>query len=109
MGLYKRKNPYTDPLSIGNLAIQRGYATKEQVLAAVKEQETRLPLGEILIEHGVLTILQLEELLMEQDIRRQGMNEYEIFKYIKKKRHERMKDVISGLRVLTTSIHTFKG
>jgi hypothetical protein len=70
----KKADPRKDPMSIGCLAIAKGYATYEQVEAAVKKQEERHPLGEILVEQGVLTIFQLDELLIEQEIARQNLS-----------------------------------
>jgi hypothetical protein len=63
-------DPLTDPLSIGNLAISRGYATAEQIAEALCEQQERLPLGEILVSNDVITVDQLDELLHLQDVAR---------------------------------------
>lgn len=97
-------DPKQDPLSIGNLAIQRGYATLKQVQEAARKQEARLPLGEILIEDGVLTSAQLEELLMEQEVRRKHMNEHAAAKFVQKKRREKMKEVTASLKMVATSL-----
>ena len=63
----KTPDPYTDPLSLGNIAIRMGYATREQVESAVRIQQKRLPIGRILVEENVLTEAQLAEILVEQE------------------------------------------
>jgi hypothetical protein len=69
----KSADPYNDPTSIGNLAIEKGYATLEQVAKAIRKQEERQPLGKILVDQGVLTELQLAELLIDQETRRRHL------------------------------------
>lgn len=95
-------DPRNDPTSIGNLAVSKGYATLEQVAAAAKKQEERTPLGEILVEQGVLTHQQLEELLLDQEIKRRGLSDYEAGQLIQKRRREKMREV-------TTSLHDVAG
>jgi len=90
-------DPYRDPTSIGNLAITKGYATRVQVLNALRKQEVRLPLGEILVEEGILTPGQLEELIMEQEILRSKMTQHQILKYMREKKREKLKEVSSSL------------
>jgi hypothetical protein len=47
--------------------IQKGLVTVEQMLAAVKRQQTgRIPLGRLAIEHGEMTMAQVFEVLEEQ-------------------------------------------
>jgi hypothetical protein len=90
-------DPYKDPTSIGNLAITKGYATRVQVLNALRKQEVRLPLGEILVEDGVLTIGQLEELIMEQEMLRRKMTKRQVLRYMHEKKHEKMHEVSTNL------------
>lgn len=97
-------DPRQDPLSIGNLAIQKGYATQEQVQSAVKKQEARLPIGEILIEDGVLTSAQLEELLIEQEVLRSHLDDKAAGNFIRKRRQEKIKEVTKSLRAVATSL-----
>jgi dephospho-CoA kinase len=61
-------DPHSDPTWIGSLAIKRGWATPDDVRRAVEKQEKITPLGEILVEDGVLTREQLDELLFEQAV-----------------------------------------
>jgi len=97
-------NPRNDPTSIGNLAVARGYATKEQVAAAVQKQEERTPLGEILVEQGVITHQQLEDLLIEQEITRQHLTDYDASRLIRDRRREKMREVSTSLRDVAVSI-----
>lgn len=62
--------PETDPSSIGNLAVELGYITQEELKAAIQAQQQRLPLGKILVDMGKLTEEQLDDLLFEQRVRR---------------------------------------
>jgi hypothetical protein len=64
------EDPFTDPTSFGNIALERGYITREDLVAAVDQQSRRAPLGEILLDMGKLTALQIEDVLMEQARRR---------------------------------------
>jgi len=63
-------DPSNDPDSFGNIAIELGMITKEQLAKAIRIQEKKLPLGEILVEIGVLTETQREEILIEQERRK---------------------------------------
>jgi hypothetical protein len=66
----KTKDPFTDPDSFGNIAIEKNYLTKEQLQNAVQRQQERLPLGEVLVQMGLLDDLQKDEILIEQRRRR---------------------------------------
>lgn len=56
-----------DETSLGHILIDLGYATPEQVQAAITRQlMTAPPIGEILIEMGVITPEQLEAALYAQ-------------------------------------------
>jgi hypothetical protein len=63
-------DPFIDPDSFGNIALEKHYITKEDLILALEKQNARLPLGEILVECGKLTDTQKEEILMEQERRR---------------------------------------
>ena len=102
----KDLDPYNDPTSIGNLAIVKGYATPEQVKAAVKKQEQRMPLGEILVEDKVLSREQLEELLLEQKLMR-AESEHQATKMILRHQRKRIKEVGSALQELTCVAQKF--
>jgi membrane protein involved in colicin uptake len=109
MSLPKKANgstdPHRDPTSIGNLAIQKGYATQDQVSVALKKQEERQPLGRILVEQLVLTNAQLEELLMDQEVLRKKLSPVKAAKLIKKKRREKMREVSGLLKDVAFSLN----
>lgn len=69
-----RSDPFAeaeqDPNSLGNIALERGYITEEDLEAALNIQKERLQLGQLLVEMKKITEDQLEELLLEQKIRR---------------------------------------
>jgi two-component system, chemotaxis family, sensor kinase CheA len=51
---------------LGEILIQEGSASKEQVLEALEQQDRKLPLGEILVQSGVITERALESALQKQ-------------------------------------------
>ena len=51
---------------LGEILIQEGSASKEQVLEALEQQDRKLPLGEILVQSGVITEKTLETALQKQ-------------------------------------------
>jgi hypothetical protein len=91
-----------DPHSMGNLAIEKGYITEEDLREALKVQKERLKLGDILVEMGKLTFSQRDELLMEQSILRGEVSDKKILlKYEttrKRNRLEQMKQKFSEAR-----------
>lgn len=102
----KEPDPFHDPLSIGNLAISKGYATPEEVRSALKKQEQRQPLGEILVEDGVLTRVQLEELLHEQQLMR-AKNRNHATKMVLEHQRHRIQDVTNAFKDLTATVKEF--
>jgi two-component system chemotaxis sensor kinase CheA len=54
------------PTKLGEILIQEGSASKEQVLEALEQQDRKLPLGEILVQSGVITEKTLETALQKQ-------------------------------------------
>lgn len=51
---------------LGEILIQEGAASKEQVIEALEQQDRKLPLGEILVQSGVITERTLESALQKQ-------------------------------------------
>lgn len=91
--------PEADPSSIGNLAIELGYITMDELRAAVKVQQQRLPLGRILVEMGKLTEEQLEDLLFEQQVRRGEIRDRTaITQYQRKKMRRKMTQIKDGFK-----------
>jgi len=93
-----------DPTSIGNLAIRRGYATEAQVVHALQKQEARAPLGKILMDDGVITESQLEELLVEQEIERKRLGPRKAAKLWAGLRRNKMREVTRGLQDVALSL-----
>ena len=59
--------PHMPPSSkLGEILIQEGSASKEQVLEALEQQDRKLPLGEILVQSGVITERALESAHQKQ-------------------------------------------
>ena len=56
----------TPTTKLGEILIQEGAASKEQVLEALEQQDRKLPLGEILVQSGVITEKTLETALQKQ-------------------------------------------
>jgi len=100
-----------DPCSLGNLAIERGYITSEDLEQALKVQKERLRIGELLVEMGKLNQDQLDELLMEQKIKRgeAGVREELKFQRLRKRNRliamkEKFAEATGDSRTVTASI-----
>jgi len=81
------KDPFSDPDSFGNIALEMRYITKEDLLNALKKQEQRLPLGEILVSMGKLAPWQKEEILFEQAARKAATSEEKVQVEISRQRN----------------------
>jgi two-component system chemotaxis sensor kinase CheA len=66
------------PSKLGEILIQEGAASKEQVLEALDQQERKLPLGEILVQSGVITERTLEAALQKQSKQPRGEDDQTI-------------------------------
>jgi hypothetical protein len=96
--------PESDPSSIGNLAIELGYITTDELRAAVNVQQQRLPLGRILVEMGKLTEEQLDDLLFEQKVRRGEIKDKEaIMQYQRLKMRRKMVQLKDGFKEMGAS------
>lgn len=101
----KPVSPDSDPNSIGNLAVERGFITKTDLSGAVAVQQRRLPLGEILVEMGKLTKIQLEELLFEQRVRRGEIKDKQaIYRYERRRLEYRLSQVRDGFKEASTDL-----
>ena len=91
-----------DPHSFGNLALERGYITLDDLEEALKVQKDRLKLGDILVEMGALTLGQREELLLEQELLQTGKmgahDELELCRLKKRNRILAMKEKFAEAR-----------
>jgi len=63
-----------DPDNFGNVAVDLGYVTNEDVKKAVEHQKQRLPIGEILVLLGYMSEWERDQVLLEQDMRRAANN-----------------------------------
>jgi hypothetical protein len=70
-------NPTIDPSSFGNIALEWGWLTMDDLQSALLLQEQRRPIGAILVELGKLDDMQVEEILAEQQ-RRKASNDDEV-------------------------------
>lgn len=99
-------DPFNDPFSIGNLAISHGYATQDQIAEAVREQQERLPLGQILMSRNIITADQLEELLHIQDVARaKSQSEVSLLELDRQER--KAKEATHSLQNVTAAIQRF--
>jgi hypothetical protein len=106
----KETPPKEDPSSIGNIALELGYITQEELNAAVGVQQQRLPLGRILVDMGKLTETQLEELLFEQRVRRGEINDKGVMaQHERAKLHQKMGEVQAGFRELRDDAKRLSG
>lgn len=99
-------DPFVDPFSIGNLAISQGYATAEQIAEAVREQQERLPLGEILISRKILTTDQLDSLLHIQRVER-ARTDSEVTILELERQECKAKEATLSLNSITAAVHRF--
>lgn len=76
--------PAEDPDSFGNLAVEKGYITRDDLQEALTVQTERI--GEVLVRMGKLTEEQLDCLLIEQRVRKG-----ETISADEMRRHERKK------------------
>lgn len=81
--------PAEDPDSFGNLAVEKGYITRDDLEQALTVQTERL--GEVLLRMGKLTEEQLECLLLEQRTRKgEKISAEELRKHERKKLRRRI-------------------
>lgn len=91
--------PSSDPNSIGNMAVEKGYITSSDLDAAVRIQQERLPLGRILVDMGKITDDELSDLLFEQKVRRGEIRDVEVItQHERLKMHRKIREVRSGLK-----------
>lgn len=89
----------SNPLSIGNLAVELGYCTPTDIEEALKVQRERLKLGQILVDLGKLTEDQLADLVIEQRIRKgEKVSTDELRRHERSKFHRRVVAITDGFR-----------
>jgi hypothetical protein len=99
-------HPRDDETSIGNLAVSRGLVTFEQLEDSLKHQEESLPLGQVMIDHMLISSDQLKDLLLEQKIRRNKHKSKTAGLYARRTR-ERIKDVSMLLKEAAAVMRAF--
>lgn len=72
-----------DRTSLGDILIDAGWITREQLHEALEVQKSQQQLGRILVTLGYLTEDQLSEALLEQRIRREQTTVREVLQFQK--------------------------
>jgi len=98
-----------DPSSFGNLAISHGWVTQEDLERALEVQRAQIPkLGQIMIEIGLLSEEQRDELLIEQrQARGQKIPTEELLVFERRKMRRRLEGLKDGFREATKHAKTF--
>lgn len=78
---WKKSDPKKDPLSFGNLALALGAITESELQEALRIQERRLPIGEVLVQTGAMTPEDRDQVVLAQ-IRRRGEGEEKCAMYM---------------------------
>lgn len=92
-----------DGTSLGNILLELGYVTEEDLEEAIRIQKSQSMLGSILVDQmKAITMSQLEEALLEQKIRRNKANLREITKFQAVKQNQLVTEVAEGFRNLAT-------
>jgi len=98
-----------DPSSFGNLAISRGWVTQKDLEQALEVQRAKIPkLGQIMIEIGLLSEEQRDEILIEQrQARGQKIPTEELLVFERRKMRRRLEGLKNGFREATKHAKTF--
>ena len=122
--LFNRSNgisPDIDPNSIGNMAIEKGWITRDVLSEALRmqrkllaqdtgpvERSRWLQIGHILVDAGYITDEQRDELVMEQRIRKGEKISYEEMRcYEKRKLRRRINGVSERVKEAGTEARNF--
>ena len=91
--------------SLGNILLELGYITREQLEAAIRIQKSQIRLGVILVEElGAITTEQLEEALLEQEIRKKKNNLRALKKLYSRKQNRLVSEVKNSMTVLAAKV-----
>lgn len=91
--------PSENPDSIGNLAIEKGYITTDDLAEALRVQRERMKLGQILVDLGKLSEEQLDCLLLEQRLRKgEKVSHDDLRRHERKKLHRRIGGVTGAFK-----------
>jgi len=91
-----------DDSSLGNILVEMGFVTKDQLDEAVRIQKQKAPkIGEILVEMKILTEQQLEEAILYQRVKRGEASFVEETKFHGKRKRRLIKEMTSELKQAT--------
>lgn len=98
-----------DPNSFGNLAIAHGWVTQRDLDQALEVQRMKIPkIGQIMVDIGMLTEEQRDELLIEQrQARGQKVTTEELLLFERRKLRRRLEGLKKGFREATKHANTF--
>lgn len=96
-----------DPSSFGNLAIARGWVTPEDLEHALEIQRQQVPkLGQIMVDSGMLSDEQRDELVFDQMRRRgQKIPTDDLREFERRKLRRRLEGLKAGFREATKHAH----
>jgi len=93
-----------DDTSLGNILIEKGFITLEQLNEALEIQRSQKKLGEVLVEDMmVITGDQLDEVLVEQQLRRREISRAEFLDLCSKKRRRLMTKIDDHAKALEST------
>lgn len=96
-----------DETSIGNILVDMGYVTSDQLNQAIEVQKMQAPVGEILVRMGAITREQLEEALMIQKVNRGEASTREEAQLYRTQKKRLMGEVVSCLKETTLMTQDF--
>lgn len=107
--MFRKKNllPQDDVTSIGNLAVSKKAVTKEQLSIALTLQEESFPLGQVMLNHRMISEDQLKDLLLEQKLRRNKFRTHTVTTLYVQRARERIRDVSGLLREVAAVMRAF--
>lgn len=103
----KIPDPETDHSSLGNLAVELGYCSEDELRRALRIQNERLPLGEILIEIGAISRDYLDDLLVDQKVQRGQVTRLEAVKHERSKKLKRLRELGQVFKEATSATDAF--
>lgn len=94
-----------DKNSLGNILLDLGYISSDDLEKAIRIQRSQMKLGQILVrELEVLTEEQLEEALVEQRIRQGKARHRETAAHYSQKKKQLVRQIETGLDKLATTL-----
>lgn len=103
----KSTDPEVDRSSLGNLAVELGYCSEDELRRALRIQNERLPLGEILVEIGAIPRDYLDDLLIDQKVQRGEVPRVEVVKHERSKKLKRLRELGQVFKEATSATDAF--